>query len=85
MKLQAELSKSNRRFRMKHAMIFAIAAIALAAATTLLWSHTPTTKLSDGTAAMPSLQELHTAANAKKLPNQEIEDQSVIFPGGAKR
>ena len=71
---------------MKHPMIFAIAAVVLLAATTLLWSHTPaTTKLSDGTAAMPSLQELHAAANATKLPNQEMEDQSLIFPGVAKR
>jgi hypothetical protein len=69
---------------MKHPMIFAIAVVVLLAATTLLWSHTPTTKLSGGTAAMPSLQELHTAANANKLRNQEIEDQSVIFPGAAK-
>ena len=70
---------------MKRPMIFAIAAVALLAATTLLWSHTPRTKVSDATAAMPSLQELHTAANANKLPNQEIEDQSLIFPGLAKR
>jgi hypothetical protein len=69
---------------MKHPMIFAIAAIALLAATTLLRSHTPTTKLFGGTAAMPSLQELHTAASASKLPNHEIEDQSLIFPGEPK-
>ena len=37
---------------MKHPIIFAIAAVALLAATTLLWSHTPTTELSDGTAVM---------------------------------
>lgn len=70
---------------MKHPMISAIAAVALLAATTLLWSHTPTITLSEGTAAMPSLQELHTAANVNKLPNQEIEDQSLIFPGVANR
>ena len=67
---------------MKRPMISAIAAVAVLATTiTLLWSHTPSTKLSAG---MPSLQELHTAANANKLPNQEIEDQSLIFPGVAK-
>ena len=70
---------------MKHPMIFAIAVVALLAATTVLWSHTPTTKLSDGKAAMPSLQELHIAANANNLPNQEIEDLSLVFPGEAKR
>ena len=65
---------------MKRPLISVIAAVALLATTiTLLWSHTPSTKLSAGTAPMPSLQELHTAANANKLPNQEIEDQSLIF------
>jgi hypothetical protein len=33
---------------------------------------------------MPSLLELHTAAAANMLPNQEIEDQSVVFPNIAK-
>ena len=68
---------------MKRPMTSAIAAVAvLATAITLLWPHTPSTKLSAGTASMPSLQELYTAANADKLPDQEIEDQSLIFPGG---
>ena len=54
-----------------------------AAVTAMLWSHS--TKLSAGTAAMPSLQELHTVAGVKKVPNQEIKDQSLIFPSIAKR
>ena len=71
---------------MKRSMISAFAAIALlAAAITMLWSHTSSTELSAGTAAMPSLQDLHTAAGVNKLPNQEIEDQSLIFPSIAKR
>ena len=37
-------------------------------------------KLSAGSAAMPSMQELHT----NKLPDQEIEDQSLIFPNRAR-
>jgi hypothetical protein len=70
---------------MKYLMIFAIAAVAVLATTiTLLWSHTPSTKLSAGTASMPSLQELYTAANANKLPNQAIEDLSLIFQGVVK-
>jgi hypothetical protein len=70
---------------MKRLMISAIAAVAVLATTiTLHWAHTPSTKLSAGTASMPSLQELYTAANANKLPNQEIEDQSLIFPDVAK-
>jgi hypothetical protein len=69
---------------MKRLMILAFAAVTLfAAATTMLWSHS--TKLSAGTAAMPSTQELHTVAGVNQLPNQEIEDQSLIFPRIAKR
>ena len=68
---------------MKRLMISAIAAVAVLATTvTLLWWGTVSTNLSAGTASMPSLQELYTAANANKLPNQEFEDQSLIFPGG---
>ena len=70
---------------MKRLVIPALAAVALFAvvATAMLWSHS--TKLSAGTAAMPSLQELHTVAGVNKLPNQEIEDHALIFPGVAKR
>jgi hypothetical protein len=70
---------------MKRLVIPAFAAVALFAvvATAVLWPHS--TKLSAGTAAMPSLQELHTVAGANKLPNQEIDDQSLIFPSIAKR
>lgn len=32
------------------------------------------------TAAMPSLVELHTAAEVPKIPAEEIEDQSLVFP-----
>jgi hypothetical protein len=71
---------------MKRPMTSAIATVAvLATAITLLWSHTWSIKLSARTSPMPSLQELHTAANVNKLPNQEIEDQSLIFPSVAKR
>jgi hypothetical protein len=69
---------------MKRQMISALATIALvAAAAAMLRSHS--TELSAATAAMPSLQELHTAAGVNKLPNQEIEDQALIFPNAAKR
>ncbi len=60
--------------------VFAIVAL-IAAAAAVVWQ--PSTKQSAGTGAMPSLQELHTAAGAHKLPNQEIEDQSLIFPNSA--
>ena len=69
----------------KRLMISAFAAVALLGATTAAVLRAPSTELSAGTAAMPSLQELHTAAGVNKLPNQEIDDHALIFPGVAKR
>ncbi|SHJ26094.1 hypothetical protein SAMN05444159_0119 [Bradyrhizobium lablabi] len=69
---------------MKRRMISALATIALiAAAAAMLRS--PRTEMSAETAAMPSLQQLHTAAGVNKLPNQEIEDHALMFPNAAKR
>ena len=65
---------------MKRLMISALAAVAVFAATTataMLWS--PSTKLPAGTAAMPSLHELHTAAGANKLPIEDFEDMSLVY------
>jgi hypothetical protein len=63
---------------MKRLMISAFAAVALFAATTaMLWS--PSTKLSAGTAVMPSLQELHIAAGVNKLPIDDFDDMSLIY------
>lgn len=36
--------------------------------------------LEEATAAMPSLLELHAMASVHKLPIQDIEDQSLIYP-----
>ncbi|MBV8069365.1 MAG: hypothetical protein JO270_05630 [Acidobacteriaceae bacterium] len=36
------------------------------------------------TASMPSLQELHAMAGVDKLPNQDIEDHSLIYPKATK-
>jgi len=33
---------------------------------------------------MPPLQELHTMAGVNKLPVQEVDDQSLIYPTVAK-
>jgi hypothetical protein len=33
---------------------------------------------------MPSLLELHSMAEVHKLPLQDINDQSLIYPSGAK-
>jgi len=69
---------------MKRLMIIpTLAAVALIAAAIVM--HRSSTKLSAGTAAMPSMQELHTVAGVNQLPDQEIEDQSLIFPSIAKR
>lgn len=39
--------------------------------------------LGQATAAMPSLQELHTTAGVHKLPLQDIEDQSFVYPSSS--
>jgi len=63
---------------MKHLIITTFATVALFAATTaMLWS--PSTKLSAGTAAMPSLHQLHIAAVANKLPIEDFEDMSLVY------
>jgi hypothetical protein len=66
-------------------MRLAIPAIAVVVliATTMLWSRSRSIELSS--AAMPSLQELHTMAGVHKLPVQEIEDQSLVYPTAEKR
>jgi len=62
---------------MKRLVITTFAAVALfAAMTAMLWS--PSTKLSAGTAAMPSLNQVHIAA-ANKLPIEDFEDMSLVY------
>ena len=69
---------------MKRLLIAAFAAVALiGASTAILWSH-PTT-LPAATAAMPSLEESHTAAGINKLPIEEFEDMSLVFSTAPKR
>jgi hypothetical protein len=69
---------------MKRLMIAAFAAAALFAATTAMLQ-TRSAELSAGTAGMPSLQELHTAAGVNKLPIEEFEDMSLVHPTKTKR
>jgi hypothetical protein len=69
---------------MKRLMICAFGAVALVAAAFALL-RSPTTEISAGTAAMPSLQELHTAAGVNKLPTEEFEDMSLVHPSVPKR
>jgi hypothetical protein len=67
-------------------MISAIAVAALiVAAAAILRSRSPSIDLSAGTAAMPPLQELHTMAGVYRLPVQDLDDQSLVYPTVAKR
>jgi hypothetical protein len=52
--------------------------VVVGVAATVLRSKPASLELS--TAAMPSLLELHTMAGVNKLPVQDVEDQSLIFP-----
>jgi hypothetical protein len=66
---------------MMRLMITALAVVAVAAGSSiLLRSRSSVIELSGGTAAMPSLLELHAAAGVHKLPVQDIDDQSLIYP-----
>ena len=68
---------------MMRPMISVIAVVALlAVATTVLWLQSPSIELT--AAAMPPLQELHAMAGVHKLPVQEIEDQSLVYPTAEK-
>jgi hypothetical protein len=57
----------------------ALAAVALVA--TLIMMRWPSTSadIAAGTAAMPSLLELHTTAGVHKLPVLEIDDQALVY------
>jgi hypothetical protein len=64
--------------------VMTAAAIAfVAVAIYVLQTGSPSLELS--TAAMPSLEEFHARADVNKLTNQDIEDQSLIYPTGTKR
>jgi hypothetical protein len=69
---------------MKRLMISAFAFVALIAAA-LAIHRPPSAEISAGTAAMPSLQELHTAASVKTLPIEDFEDMSLVYSTGTKR
>jgi hypothetical protein len=71
---------------MMRLIISAVVCVALiGVAATLLRSQPASTELSAATAAMPSLLELHTMAGVNKLPAQEMEDQSLVYPTAEKR
>ena len=70
---------------MKRIMISAIVFVALIGVAFALRSRPASIELSAATAAMPSLLELHTMAGVNKLPMQEMEDQSLVYPTVEKR
>ena len=69
---------------MKRLMISAFTSVALLAAATAM-QRSPSTEPSTRTTAMPSLQELDTAAGVNKLPIEEFEDMSLVYSTVAKR
>jgi hypothetical protein len=65
---------------MKCIMISAIVFVALIGVAFVLRSRPASIELAAATAAMPSLLELHTLAGVDRLPMQEMEDQSLVYP-----
>jgi hypothetical protein len=59
--------------------------VVIGIAVTMLRSQPASTELSAAGAAMPSLVELNTMAGVDKLPAQEMEDQSLVYPTAEKR
>ena len=71
---------------MKRLMISGLAAVALlAAATTMLRSHSASTDRPVGAADMASLQQSRIATGSNKLPTENFEDMSLVFSTVAKR
>ena len=65
---------------MKRLIISAFVAVALFAATTILRSHSISGNDVAQIAMMPSAQELHHAADARKLPDEVYDDRSLVYP-----
>jgi hypothetical protein len=71
---------------MRRLIISAIAAvIVLAAATTILWSHVPSTGRTVGVAGNTSQLGPRAAAEPSKLPIEEDEDMSLVYSTAPKR
>ena len=68
---------------MKRSMISAIAIAVVIVVGALLWPHPHSIEVT--AAAMPRLEELHVIAGVHKLPDQDINDQSLIFPAKTKQ
>jgi hypothetical protein len=71
---------------MKRLIISAFSAVALlAAATTILWSRSPSVDRPVGPTGMTSLQELHVTAVVSKLQIEDFEDMSLVYSTATKR
>jgi hypothetical protein len=69
---------------MRRLLITCSVVVALIAATALIFrTHSRSIELS--AAAMPSLVELHAMAGVHQLPDQDIDDQSLVFPTSVKQ
>jgi hypothetical protein len=69
---------------MKRVVVSSIVLVALVAIAFVLHSRPAAVELSAASAAMPSLLELHATAGVHKLPTQELEDQSLVYPTAEK-
>ena len=71
---------------MKRLIISVFAAVVLlTAATTALWSHSTSPDRYAASTQMMSVQALYSAAGVNKLPNEDFEDQSLVFSTVTKR
>jgi hypothetical protein len=63
----------------------AFVAIVLVAAVIMMRWPLTSADVAAGSAAMPSLQELHATAGIHNLPVQEIDDQALVYTAQEKR
>jgi hypothetical protein len=79
LKSAAEPHRQEREIPMKLLIISALAAVALFSTVTLR-SHTPAMQSSFATADVMSLQALTSAVDVSRLPIEEFEDLTLIYP-----
>lgn len=70
---------------MMRLIILAFVAVALFGATTVLRSHSISGNEPAKVAMMPSVQELQHATDSSKLPVEEVDDRSLVYPNRTSR
>ena len=65
---------------MMRLIVAAFIAVALFAATTVLRSNSISGHEAAQTAMMPSVQEMQHATDAGRLPDEDFEDRSLVYP-----